>query len=92
VELERTPEYAAGLQERYKIERKFGESKRWHGFGRCRYLGLLRYGIQAFLTMLALNLKRIVQLLTGVYFRPPSRKRVRVVVWPGGYGAPTNGG
>ncbi len=77
--LEQTPEYQAGLQERYKIERKFGEAKRWHGFGRCRYLGLLRYGVQAFLTVLALNLKRIVQLLTGVFFRPPSRKRARVV-------------
>jgi transposase, IS5 family len=77
--LEKTPEYQAGLAERYKIERKYGEAKRWHGFGRCRYIGLLRYGIQAFLTMLVLNLKRIVQLLTGVFFRPPSRKRVRVV-------------
>ncbi len=80
LELEQTPEYQAGLKERYKIERKFGEAKRWHGFGRCRYLGLLRYGIQAFLTVLALNLKRIVQLLTGVFFRPPSQKRVRVVL------------
>jgi IS5 family transposase len=76
LDLEQTPEYAAGLKERYKIERKFGEAKRWHGFGRCRYLGLPRYGIQAFLMVLALNLKRIVQLLTGVLFRPPSRKRV----------------
>ncbi len=80
LKLEQTPEYQAGLKERYKIERKFGEAKRWHGFGRCRYLGLARYGIQAFLTVLALNLKRIVQLLTGVFFRPPSRKRIRVVV------------
>jgi len=79
LELEQTPEYEAGLKERYKIERKFGEAKQWHGFGRCRYLGLPRYGVQAFLMMLALNLKRIVQLLTGVFFRPPSRKRVRVV-------------
>ncbi len=78
--LEKAPAYEAGLRQRYKIERKFGEAKRWHGFGRCRYLGLLRYGIQAFLTVLALNLKRIVQLLTGVFFRPPSRKRVRVGV------------
>ncbi len=78
LELEKTPEYEAGLRERYKIERKFGEAKRWHGFRRCRYLGLARYGIQAFLTVLAMNLKRIVQLLTGVFFRPPSRKRIRV--------------
>ncbi len=79
LKLEQTPEYQAGLKERYKIERKFGEAKRWHGFGRCRYLGLLAYGVQAFLMVLALNLKRIVQLLTGVFFRSPSRKRVRVV-------------
>jgi IS5 family transposase len=69
-----TPEYQAAVGERYKIERKFGEAKRWHGFGRCRYLGLLRYGIQAHLTALVLNLKRIVTLLTGVRFRAGSRK------------------
>jgi transposase, IS5 family len=65
-------EYQAGRSERYKVERKFGEAKRWHGFGRCRYLGLLRYGIQAHLTALVLNLKRVVRLLTGVRFRPGS--------------------
>jgi IS5 family transposase len=69
-----SPEYQAGLAERYKVERKFGEAKRWHGFGRCRYLGLLRYGVQAHLTALVLNLKRIVTLLTGVRFRPGARK------------------
>jgi len=71
-----TLEYQKGEAERYKIERKFGEAKRWHGFGRCRYLGLLRYGIQAHLTALVLNLKRIVTLLTGVRFRRGSRKGV----------------
>ena len=50
LELEKTSEYEAGLRERYKIERKFGEAKRWQGFGRCRYVGLRCYGIQAFLT------------------------------------------
>ena len=69
-----SPEYQEGGAERFKVERKYGEAKRWHGFGRCRYLGLLRYGIQAHLTVLALNLKRIVTLLTGVRFRPGSRK------------------
>jgi IS5 family transposase len=72
--IQASPAYAQGLAERYKIERKFGEAKRWHGFGRCRYLGLLRYGIQAFLTVLALNLKRIVYLLTGTPFRAPKRR------------------
>ncbi len=69
-----SPEYQEGRAERYKVERKYGEAKRWHGFGRCRYLGLLRYGTQAQLTSLVLNLKRIVTLLTGVRFRPGSRK------------------
>jgi len=69
-------EYQMGIAERYKIERKFGEAKRWHGFGRCRYLGLVCYGIQAYLTALVLNLKQIVTQLTGVRFRPGSRKPV----------------
>lgn len=69
-----TPEYQRGREERYKVERKFGEAKRWHRFGRCRYLGVQRYGIQAFLTTIALNVKRIVYLLTQTRFRPPSRK------------------
>jgi transposase, IS5 family len=66
--------YEQGLRERFKIERKFGEAKRWHGLRRCRSLGLLRFGIQAHLTALALNVKRIVLLLTGVHFRAPARK------------------
>jgi IS5 family transposase len=69
-----SPAYQAGLAERYKVERKFAEAKLWHRFGRCRYLGLLRYGVQAHLTALALNLKCIVTLSTGVRFRPGARK------------------
>jgi IS5 family transposase len=73
--LRATPEYEVGLKERYKIERKFGEGKLWHRLGRCRYLGLVRYGIQAYLTTVVLNLKRIVLLLTGVHFRTPAKKK-----------------
>jgi IS5 family transposase len=72
--LKDSPEYQAGRAARYKVERKFGEAKRWHAFGRCRYLGFLRYGIQAQLTALVLNLKRIVRLLTEVRFRPGARQ------------------
>jgi IS5 family transposase len=67
--LQATPEYQQGGRERYKIERKFGEAKQGHGLGRCRYLGGVRYAIQAFLTALALNLKRMVKVLTGVNFK-----------------------
>jgi transposase, IS5 family len=77
-QLKDSPEYHAGRAERYKIERKFGEAKRWHGFGRCRYLGLPRYGLQAHLTALVLNLKRIVLLLTGVRLRPTHHTQLAV--------------
>ena len=69
LQLMATPQYEQGLTERYKIERKFGEAKQQHGLGRCRYLRLLRYAIQGFLTAMALNLKRMVLLLTGVPFK-----------------------
>jgi IS5 family transposase len=63
------PEYQRGLKERYKIERKFGEARKWHGYVRCRYLGFIRHAIQSYLTFMALNLKRLVKLLTGASFR-----------------------
>ena len=71
--LKSTPQYQEGLRERYKIERKFGEAKSQHGLRKCRYLGLLRYAIQSILTALALNLKRLVLLLTGVPFKGRAR-------------------
>jgi len=54
---------------RYKVEQKFGEAKRCHGLRRCRYLGVLRYGVHALLTATVLNLKRLVKLLFRVSFR-----------------------
>jgi len=66
------PDYHAGLKERYKVERKFGEAKLFHGLRRCRYLGLARYALQSYLTAMVLNLKRLVKLLYGVSFRNQS--------------------
>jgi len=71
-----TPQYQEGLKERYKIEQKFGEAKQAHGFDRCRYLGLLGFAVQAFLTAIMLNLKRIVKILTGVGFKTLSPSTV----------------
>jgi len=68
-----SPAYQQGLKERYKIERKFGEAKQQHGLRRCRYVGIVRYAIQGFLTALVLNLKRMVSLLTGVPFKGRAR-------------------
>ena len=61
--------YQEGLRERYKVERKFGEARKWHGFTRCRYLGFIRHGIQSYLTFMAINLKRLVKLVTAVSFK-----------------------
>jgi len=72
-QLQASPQYKQGLRERYKIERKFGESKKQHGLGRCRYLGIIRYAIQGFLTAIVLNLKRMVLLLTRVPFKGRAR-------------------
>jgi len=65
LEMIETPAYKEGLKERYKIERKFGEAKQGHGLGRCRYIGLLGFGVQTYFTAIALNLKRMVKLQTG---------------------------
>jgi IS5 family transposase len=69
LELERSQWYRDALKERYKVERKFGEAKKWHGFHKSRYLGFARHAVQSYLTFMALNLKRLVKLLTGVGFR-----------------------
>jgi len=55
------------------VERKFGEAKKWHGFARCRYVEFVRHAIQSYFTFMALNLKRLVKLLTGVSFRGEAR-------------------
>jgi len=67
-----TPQYRQGQKERYKIEPKFGEAKQGHGFAHCRYLGTMRYAVQAFFTAIMLNLKRMVKILTGIGFKSQS--------------------
>lgn len=70
-----TPQYQAATKQRFRVEQPYGIVKRWHGFGRCRYLGLARYRLQALLTFLVHNLKRMVKLLSGVTFRPQAKGR-----------------
>ena len=76
LKLTESQEYTDGLKERYKVERKFGEARKWHGFTRCRYTGFIRHAIQSYLTFMALNLKRLVKLLTAVSFRGEIRVHV----------------
>ena len=61
--------YRFGQMERYKVERKYGEAKENHGLRRCRYLGWVRYAIQAYLTAMVLNVKRMVKVLAGLSFK-----------------------
>jgi len=46
-----------------------GEGNEHHGWRCCRYLGWTRYALQAYLTTMALNLERMVRLLTGYSFQ-----------------------
>ena len=77
LQLKASEDYQAGKKERYKVEQKFGEGKRFHGWGRCRYLGLLKFSVQSFLTAIVLNLKRMVCLITGTTLRRPATSSAR---------------
>ena len=44
------------------IEKIFGTAKQWYGLARARYHGLVKMKIQATMTMMAINLKRMVTL------------------------------
>jgi hypothetical protein len=61
LDLRASEPYKQGLKARYKIERKLGEGKQNHGLGRCRYLGLMGFAVQAFFTVFVLNVKRMVK-------------------------------
>jgi IS5 family transposase len=70
IALKRTPQYRLGLKVRGRIEARFGEAKTQHGFRRCRDTGLQAFKVQGFMTVISLNLKRLVLLLTGTVFSP----------------------
>lgn len=80
--LEADEAYQAAKAQRYRVEQPFGIVKQQHGFERCRYVGLARYGIQAYLTFLVHNAKRIVKLLVGLTFRPQAKGRRKEVFTP----------
>lgn len=69
--IQSSPNYQKLIKLRKQIENKFGEEKLHHRFGRCRYLGLKRYKIQAYMTAMAVNVKRIL-LLTDPNYSPPT--------------------
>lgn len=56
-------ERKGALKKRSMIERRFGGGKKWHGLGRARYWGKAKVAIQAIMTFLVMNVKRMVKLL-----------------------------
>ena len=76
-DLKSSEDYREGQRQRYKVEQKNAEAKRRHGLDRCRYLGLAKYAVQALMTAIAMNLKRMVLLLSGVRFRGPAGNLAR---------------
>lgn len=65
-DMKASAEYQEGLKERYKIEQKNAEAKCRHGLDKCRYVMWRKYALQAYMTALVMNLKRMVWLLCGV--------------------------
>jgi hypothetical protein len=64
LDYEKTDEFKTKRKERYKIEAKNGEMKQAHGFEKCKYKGLFGMQIQAHFTSIAVNIKRIVRLIS----------------------------
>ena len=48
-------------RQRYKVERTFAEMKQWHGLARARWWGLAKMAIQAAMTAMVVNCKRMVR-------------------------------
>jgi IS5 family transposase len=82
IELVQTAQYQAATKVRYRVEQVFAQAKDKHGLERCRYLGLVRFGIQSFLTFMVVNAKRMMKLLTGITFRKQAKGRHREILIP----------
>jgi len=61
----KTPEFLEEYRKRAKIEPKNAELKRFHGLNRAKGYGLKSVRIQAKLTVLAVNLKRIARMVSA---------------------------
>jgi IS5 family transposase len=57
--------YYRRKKKRGRVEAKFAEMKNHHGLDRARYWGLAKMKFQALMTAIAVNVKRMVTMLTG---------------------------
>lgn len=62
------PEREEQQKKRGFVERPFADMKQNHGFGRCQYLGLAKFKMQAFLTASVHNLKIAIKSFFGISF------------------------
>ena len=82
LELQDTPQYQEATRIRGRVEQPFGQAKDKHGFEHARYVGLLNYGLQAYLTFMVVNAKRMAKLLTGITLRALAKGRQAEVFQP----------
>lgn len=61
-----TDAFQEARRQHWRVERTLGEMVRWHGARRARYRGQRKTLLQALLTGLVVNAKRLVKLVTGV--------------------------
>ena len=64
LEFQESEEFKERIKNRYKIEAKNGEMKTSHGLEYCNYRGLFGMQIQTYMTVLTVNIKRMIKLLT----------------------------
>jgi transposase len=60
-----TPEFEGKRRQHWRIERKLGELVRWHRARQARYRGRCKVLMQAFMTAVVVNIKRLVHLLSA---------------------------
>lgn len=65
LEFEKSEKFADKLRIRHRIEEKNGEMKTAHGFRRADSVGLASMRLQAYLTAIVVNMKRIVAVIPG---------------------------
>ena len=63
LEFENSDAFKKKLEVRHRIEEKNGEMKTVHGFRRADSVGLIAMRLQAYLTAIVVNMKRIVAVM-----------------------------
>ena len=65
LEFENSEEFADKMRIRHRIEEKNGEMKIAHGYRKADSVGLVAMRLQAYITAIVVNMKRIVNVMPG---------------------------